>query len=144
MHGVSLYSIKTVEGVWIMKGMGMTKKIIIALMVSSSGLQGIMSVQTKDMPVILPQTFIEASPILKNIEKDLILKKIRLHGLFQDQPVDVVLRVIDYQEELSSNKAVTIQCGDANEKACDLALIKRLKLNALLVQYRTLVQLPSN
>gem|GEM_PF-2871707 len=150
-----------------MKGMDMTKKIIIALMVSCSGLQAMMIIRTKDdapvvkstltkdtsvvksvqtqgMPMIFPKAFIEASPILSNIEKEPEFRRLKLRGLFEDQPTRVVLRVIEYQEALCSKEALTIECMKSIEYAYDIALIKRLGLNALLAEYLKLVPPPGS
>lgn len=155
-----MYRIKNRYG-WIAKGMDMIKKMMIILMVSGGGLQA-MCVQLRDMPVakstltkdtsvaksveigdtpmILPKAFIAESPILQDIEENLVLRRMKLHGLFEGQPMHVVLRVIEYQEALCLKKALTIECRAAIERAYDIALIKRLGLNVLLAEYLKLVQ----
>ena len=126
----------------------MTKKIIIALMVSVSGLQGMICVQTKDMPVLLPQAFIKASPILRNIEKEPEFQRLKLRGLFEDQPSCVVIRVIQDQAESASKKpgenGRLVGYQEIEHIALCICLVRRLQLTDLLPMYVKRTQLPSN
>lgn len=49
-----------------------------------------MYVPTKDGNVHVPQTFIDATPVLKNIQATKELKNLKLRGLFEDQAAIVV------------------------------------------------------
>ncbi len=116
----------------------------IVLMVSGTGLHGMMCVQTKDMPVILPQIFVNTSPILKDIQEKNELQSLRKRGLFADQSSDIVLRVIQDQEELISNQPVQkgrlVGYRGLEDMPYYLNLARRLKLNALIAEYRKIIQ----
>lgn len=114
----------------------MIKKIIVVVMMSFSGLHAMTSVQTKDMPVLLPKFLVEASPVLQEIEEDLALKKIRLRGLFQDQPLWVVLQVMEDQKKLTlkGTAAAEIVVGYGGIEYC-IACARRLGLAPLLAEY---------
>jgi hypothetical protein len=167
--GYDCIELKTVRLFGLRKGGDMMRRkslMSIVLMVSGTGLHGMMCIQLRDMPVekstltkytsvvkreqipdipmILPKAFIAESPILQDIEKDLVLKRMKLRGLFEDQPMHVVLRVIEYQEALCSGKAFTIECSRSIERAYDIALMKRLQLNALLAEYRERIKSSRN
>jgi hypothetical protein len=114
----------------------MVRKIMIVLMINFSGMHAMMCVQTKDMPVLLPKVLVEASPVLQEIEKDPALKKIRLRGLFQDQPVWAVVRVIEDQKKLTlkGTAAAEIVVSYRGFEYC-IACARRLGLAPLLAEY---------
>jgi hypothetical protein len=120
----------------------------IVLMVSGTGLQAMMCVQTKDMPVILPKTFVEASPILRTIQKERMLQDLNKRGLFDDQNSDVVLRVVQDQAELTSREPVKdgrlIGYRGYEHMALYISLARRLQLNALLAEYRKIIKSSRN
>jgi hypothetical protein len=119
----------------------MIKKIMIIAMMSSSGLQAMMCVQTLDMPVALPQAFIDASPVLQAMQKGCMDANLKKHGLFTDQASRVVQRVIEDQKILSSKgPAVGDIVVGYKGIACCIALARRLELAPLLAEYRTRIR----
>jgi hypothetical protein len=115
------------------------------LMASCSELLAMICVQTKDMPVMLSQTFINASPVLRDIQKDPLLQGLKMRSVFGHQSAYVVARVMQDQAALTSGsledrKEFNPYCGH-KDMACYIALVRLLKLDALLAVYRQMVRL---
>lgn len=95
-------------------------------------------VQTKEMPIVLPQTFIDASPVLRTIQKDPI-KNLKKRALFEDQHSHVIQRVIQDQETLNSKDAVVnqlfIECRGVEDMPYYIVLARRLRLQGLIAEY---------
>jgi hypothetical protein len=149
--GYDCIELKTVRLFGLRKGGDMMRRkslMSIVLMVSGTGLHGMMCVQTKDMPVILPKTFVEASPILRTIQKERMLQDLNKRGLFDDQNSDVVLRVVQDQAELTSREPVKdgrlIGYRGYEHMALYISLARRLQLNALLAEYRKIIKSSRN
>lgn len=124
------------------------KSLIIALMLNGGGLHAMMCVQTKDMPVMLPKAFIEASSVLKNIETTQELKPLKTRALFEDYTSAVVLRVIQDQAELVSKQPLEsgrmVGYRDLGDMPLYISLAKRLELTALISEYAKIVQISRN
>lgn len=131
-----MYNMNPLSRLYYERAGNMVRKIMITLMINFSGMHAMTSLQTKDMPVLLPKVLVEASPVLQEIEKNPALKKIRLRGLFQDQPVWAVLRVIEDQKKLTlkGTAATEILVEYKGIEYC-IALARRLGLAPLLAEY---------
>lgn len=117
------------------------KTLILMMALGAPGMRSIVCVQTQDIPVLLPQAFIQASSILQDIEKEPQLRKFKLRALFEDQPSCIIVRVIEDQAALTTGSFVGSNGLKTEGIAYCLALIRRLKLDALHAAYAKLINI---